>query len=107
MPGEISFKEEKINNGYVLHVYGELDIFTTKVFKKKIYELLEKTKEVLIIDCEHISYVDSTGLGVFVGSLKKAKQSNKEVVLTNLKGNIKKLFTITGLDRVFTINESI
>ena len=107
MPGEINFTDEKLNNGFVLHVHGELDIYTSKAFKKKIYELLENTKETLTIDCEHISYIDSTGLGIFVGSLKRAKQANKEVILTNLKGNIKKLFTITGLEKVFTIKENI
>ncbi|HHX18592.1 MAG TPA: STAS domain-containing protein, partial [Clostridium sp.] len=42
-------------------------------------------------------------LGIFVGALKKAKQYEKKITITNLKDNIKKLFIITGLDKIFEV----
>lgn len=58
----------------------------------------------MIIDCKELNYIDSTGLGIFVATLKKAKQCEKKIVISNLKDNIKKLFIITGLDKVFEID---
>ena len=48
--------------------------------------------------------MDSTGLGVFVGALKKAKQDERDIHIFNIRDNIKKLFVITGLDKLFIIH---
>jgi anti-sigma B factor antagonist len=64
---------------------------------------VETNKKDLIIDCKELNYIDSTGLGIFVGALKKAKQYEKKITITNLKDNIKKLFIITGLDKIFEV----
>ena len=57
------------------------------------------------IDCRDLSYIDSTGLGVFASILKRTKEQGSEIVLVGLKNNIRKLFNITGLDKLFVIEE--
>jgi len=71
--------------------------------KDKLYSLIDTSSSDVIIDMNDVSYIDSTGLGVFVGALKKSKQKGTNIVLKNLKPNVKKVFTITGLDKVFRI----
>ena len=53
------------------------------------------------INLENLDYIDSTGLGVMIGVLKKLKIDNKEIYILNPKNNVKKIFTITGLDKIF------
>ena len=55
------------------------------------------------INLERLDYIDSTGLGVMIGVLKKLKMDNKEIYILNPKSNVKKIFTITGLDKIFKV----
>ncbi len=82
---------------------GEVDIYTSQELKENLYRVVETNKKDVIIDCKELNYIDSTGLGIFVGALKKAKQYEKKITIINLKDNIKKLFIITGLDKIFEV----
>mgnify|MGYP001380936152 FL=1 len=103
MSGDLKMIEEVLSDYVKITLNGEIDIYTSNELKEKLYNIVDTNKKDLIIDCKELDYIDSTGLGIFVGALKKAKQYEKKVVIINLKDNIKKLFTITGLDKVFQI----
>lgn len=103
MSSELVLREEYLTGQTKVFVSGEVDIYTAQSFKEKIYSIVEKTGDDLIIDCMDLNYIDSTGLGIFVGALKKAKLAGKSICLENIKDNIKKLFVITGLDKLFII----
>jgi len=99
----LRFSEEKLQDKIKVILSGEVDIYTSQELKEKLYKIVETYREDLLIDCKDLNYIDSTGLGIFVGALKKAKQYEKKIVISNLKENIKKLFLITGLDKIFVI----
>jgi anti-sigma B factor antagonist len=103
MSSELRMIEEKLNDSVKVSLLGEVDIYTSKNLKDKLYDIIESKQADLIIDCKELNYIDSTGLGIFVGALKKAKQYDKKIIISNLKDNIKKLFIITGLDKIFII----
>ncbi len=105
MSSEISYREEKLNDLFKLSISGEVDIYTSQSLKEKLYSVIESNKCDLLIDCSELNYIDSTGLGIFVGSLKKVKENNGKIYISNLKEKIKKLFVITGLDKLFIIKE--
>ena len=105
MSGELNIKEENLGNSIEVYLDGEVDIYTSQRLKDKLYGIIEKNQLDLRINCRDLSYIDSTGLGIFVGALKKAKQNGKNIYISELKENIKKLFMITGLDKLFIIEE--
>ncbi|MDP4182513.1 MAG: STAS domain-containing protein [Bacillota bacterium] len=105
MSGELTYNEERSGASINIFIAGELDIYSSADFKEKLYRTAESTDVDLRIHCENLKYLDSTGLGIFVGALKRVKQKNKNIFLINLKDSIKKLFVITGLDKVFIIEE--
>lgn len=97
---------EKVADGVcIVELSGEIDIYTSRSLKDKLYNLADTYKGDLKIDCRALNYIDSTGLGILVGTLKKTNQYGKNVYILNLKDSIKKLFVITGLDKVFIIEE--
>lgn len=103
MSSELIIKEE-LNNDYVrISLSGEIDIYTAQMLKEKLYGIVDQNKLDLRIECQGLNYIDSTGLGIFVGALKKTKINGKSIYLENLKDNIRKLFLITGLDKLFII----
>lgn len=105
MASELSLFEKISDEFTEVKVNGEVDIYTSKEFKERLYDLLESNRTDMKIDCEELKYIDSTGLGILVGSLKKARLNGNNIYITGLKENIKKLFLITGLDKLFFIEE--
>jgi anti-sigma B factor antagonist len=96
-------KEEVLADEAKVFVSGEVDIYTAQQFKDKLYSIVEKSGLDLVIDCGGLNYIDSTGLGIFVGALKKTRMAGKSIYLENVRDNIKKLFVITGLDKLFIL----
>ena len=98
------------NNGQVgksrIVLSGEIDISTAPEFKTKLHELIGDGDSDIELLCEDLSYIDSAGLGILVGALKKVKMHH-DVYIYYLRDNIKKLFEITGLDKVFILEEAI
>lgn len=103
MSSELKISYEHSDEAVKVTLAGEVDIYTSQKFKEKLYDIVDSTKSDLVIDCKELNYIDSTGLGILVGTLKKSKLYGKKVCISNLKENIKKLFLITGLDKVFII----
>ena len=82
---------------------GELDISTADKLKEYLHKLADENIIDMKINLENLDYIDSTGLGVMIGVLKKLKIENKEIYILNPKSNVKKIFTITGLDKIFNM----
>lgn len=80
---------------------GDLDINSNKEFKEKVNSVQGVKK--IIVNCENLSYIDSTGLGAFISIYKHIKENGEKLVITGLKPHIKKIFLITDLDKVFEI----
>ncbi len=98
---QYSFNENK--NVWLVNLTGEIDIFNSPELKSKLLELVNQKNCSLVLDCENLEYMDSTGLGVLVAVLKNVKTYSGEVHLLNLRPNLSKLFKITNLDKVFVI----
>ena len=103
MASDLKITEQKKENFTEVVLNGEVDIYTSQSLKDKLYSIIDSSGSHLKIECSELNYIDSTGLGIFVGALKKARQFDKNIYILNLKDNIKKLFLITGLDKLFII----
>ena len=102
----LSVRELEYDTHVQVTIDGEVDIFTCQQLKETLYLVVEKYGKDLVLDCVNLNYIDSTGLGVFVAVLKKVKQINRQITITNLKDNILKLFLITNLDTLFNISHN-
>ena len=86
-----------------VEVQGEIDVYTSPRVKETINELIEKGHYHLVINLEGVRYIDSTGLGVLIGALKKVREHNGRILLVCTNPQIKKIFNITGLVKIFEI----
>ncbi|MBN2899234.1 MAG: STAS domain-containing protein [Clostridia bacterium] len=80
---------------------GDVDIVSSVELKDNVNVLLDRDEKSIQINCEHLSYIDSTGLGVLISLLKRVKKNGNEIEITNAQPNISKLLKITGLDKIF------
>lgn len=91
------------DNFWNISLSGEIDIYNAPELKSSLLGLLEQNMGSIRMDCQDLKYIDSTGLGVLISALRHVKDNNGDIVIKNLKPYIYKIFTITGLDKVFTI----
>lgn len=90
----------------VVAVGGEIDVYTAPRLRDKITELVNAGHLRLVIDMDQVDFLDSTGLGVLVGGLKKVRAQDGSMSLVCNSDRLLKIFTITGLAKVFTIHPS-
>src|SRR3984957_1224745 len=91
----------------VVAVGGEIDVYSAPKLREKLINLVESGSYHLIIDMEAVEFLDSTGLGVLVGGLKRVRAHDGWIDLVCTQGRILRIFRITGLSRVFSIYETV
>ena len=98
---EQTFNEQ--DNILNLKIHGEIDVSNISELKEALIKGIEESSPNVLLDCEHLKYIDSTGLGVMVGALKKSKELGGSIQIIHLKPYLQKIFTITALDKIFNI----
>jgi anti-sigma B factor antagonist len=91
----------------VITVEGEIDVYTAPKLREKLIDLVNKGKFHLLVDMEKVEFLDSTGLGVLVGGLKRVRAHDGSLELVCTQERILKIFRITGLTKVFGIHDTI
>ena len=92
---------DTLNNFWAVSLAGELDVSTADELKKCLHKLVDEKNIDIKLNLEDLDYIDSTGLGVMIGILKRLKIEDKEVYIEKPKNNVRKIFNITGLDKIF------
>jgi anti-sigma B factor antagonist len=90
----------------IIEVGGEIDVYTAPKLRDRISELVADGNYNLVIDMENVDFLDSTGLGVLVGGLKKLRAHDGSMQLICTQERLLKIFRITQLAKVFAIYES-
>jgi anti-sigma B factor antagonist len=98
---DIQIKEDQ--NQTIVVLEGEIDAYTAPKVKEKVAPLLEGFSGELVFDLTSVNYMDSTGLGMFVGFFKTVKANNGVFRLVGLSDRLKRLFDITGLAGIMEI----
>lgn len=101
----------KLDDGWAPHsvlvVTGELDVYTAPRLREAILKLVADDKRSLVLDLAGVDFLDSTGLGVLVGALKRMKSLDGDLALVGLQARVMKVFEITNLQRVFAIYDTV
>ena len=80
-----------------------LDAHNSGELKSQMLKLFEEGKSNLIVDLADVRFVDSSGLGALVSGFKNASSRNGSLKLTGLQMQVKSMFELTRLHRVFEI----
>jgi anti-sigma B factor antagonist len=94
--------------GYtIVAVGGEIDVYSAPRLRERLLDLVEEGRYQLIVDMEAVEFLDSTGLGVLVGGLKRVRAHDGWIDLVCTQSRMLRIFRITGLNRVFSIYNSV
>jgi anti-sigma B factor antagonist len=91
----------------VISVTGEIDVYTAPTLRERLNELVAEGEYHLVVDMAGVDFLDSTGLGVLVGGLKRTRAHEGTLQLVCDQEKILKVFRITGLTKVFPIHATL
>jgi anti-sigma B factor antagonist len=84
-------------------VAGEVDLYTAPALKQAISGAIDSGARSLLIDLSRTTFIDSTTLGVLMGAVKRLRPAGGELAIACSDPNVRKIFAITLLDRIFAI----
>jgi anti-sigma B factor antagonist len=90
-----------------LIVRGELDLVASPALKESLGKLIDAGATVGLIDLTEATFVDSTVLGALIGANRRFLSRDGALVLVCDNPSIRTIFTLTRLDRVFEIFDTV
>jgi anti-sigma B factor antagonist len=91
----------------IIDVQGEIDMYTAPRLRELVIDLVSKGSYQLVVNLDKVGFLDSTGLGVLVGGLKRVRAHDGSLDLVCTHPRILKIVRITGLTEVFGIYETV
>lgn len=92
---------------YKINVAGELDVATVPELQEVLVPIRQQGTHDIHLHIDEVTYMDSTGLGLFVGTLKELNKNNKELYVLGVNKRIERLFDITGLKDLMHVNQPV
>jgi anti-anti-sigma factor len=94
---------EQLEDKILVVLEGELDTAAAAEVEKTLQPLYATNGKDVIIDCEGLDYIASSGLRILISILKGAKTGGSKVVLKNMNEDIKSVFKLTGFINIFDV----
>ena len=94
-------KLEEINGKYVATLEGEMDTAAATEAEEVLKPLYTSDGKDVIIDCNGLEYIASSGLRILLSILKGAKANGSRVTLRGVNDDIKNVFKLTGFISIF------
>jgi anti-sigma B factor antagonist len=91
--------------GAVVAVEGELDLATAPQLRDTLVALSEQGQTQIVLDLTRLQFIDSTGLSVLVMAHNRARADSGSILIRNPSQSVLRIFEITGLVSVFTIED--
>jgi anti-sigma B factor antagonist len=103
---QLAISSEQQGEIAILAVAGEIDLWTAEEFRQSLRRT-QATNERVVVDLSDVPFVDSSGLGVLVGGLKRARDVDGSLHLVVTSPAVRRVFTLTNLDQVIPLHESV
>ena len=101
----MEIKTIKQGDATVAQLIGRLDTPAAQEISTNMAELQEAAEGKLVLDCEQLSYISSSGLRIFLTLRKSAAVKGGKVTLRHINDDIRNVFLMTGFLNLFEIED--
>lgn len=105
-PPVVTVTTDERDGVVIVSVGGEVDAHTAPEVQQAVHAAIGSNIR-LIVDLTDVTFLDSTGLGVLVTALKRVREADGSLDLVVTSPRVLKVFTLTGLDVVIPIHETL
>ena len=97
----------KVDNIAVIYLSGRLDVHLSANIEKEINNLIQTDAKChLLLNLRDVEYMSSSGLRIFVSTMRILKESERKLKLCNMNNAVKKIFEVVELMDMFDIYEN-
>lgn len=105
--GDFRIEEERPDpSTRILSVHGDADLHSAPELRERLRGAIDDGATTLVVDLSKTAVVDSTSLGVLLGGMKRLRQRDGQIRLVVPQAEVRRVFEITMLDRIFTLHET-
>ena len=104
---QLSITDSRADRRAIVPVVGEVDIATGPTLRDHLNGLIADGETQLVVDATDVGFMDSTGLGILVGALKRIRQAGGDLVVVTSSAPVRRIFEITGLLDVFKVSATL
>jgi anti-sigma B factor antagonist len=102
--GELEIRCEMNARGPLVELSGELDLAGVAVLKAELDRAGDDGAEIIVVDLQRLTFIDSTGLSTLFYALERAKAERRKLVFTRSSTEVERTLHLSGLDRVLTLD---
>ncbi len=92
-----------LNDFTVVEVHGRVDTISASEFETRLLAVIESGASKIVLNCQGLDYISSSGLRVFLIAQKKIVAAKGQLKLCCLQPTIKEIFDISGFSSIFSI----
>ena len=90
----------------VLALHGDADMSGAAELEDRLTELIDEGSLVVLVDLSDVTLLDSTVLSVLLHALRRSTATGGQLRIVAAKGEVRRIFELTLLDRVFELDAS-
>jgi len=99
----MEIKVKSTDNYTIFYLKGRLDLTSSSELKEKVREYLDQGRVYLVLNLAHVDFINSSGLGTLVSTLKEVRTAKGRIALCSLAPYVQEIFEITQLSHIFDI----
>ncbi len=98
---------KKVDNIVVVYLTGRLDVHLSADIEKEINSIIQNEPDShLLLNLKDVEYMSSSGLRIFVSTMRILKESKRKLKLCNMNNAVKKIFEVVELMDMFDIYDT-
>ena len=103
----ISFETDVKGKHAVISIIGDVDLHTMPKAKDIVNKMIARDIYNIVLNLEKMSYIDSSGLGFLISTLKRLKDKGGTLRLVNLNSYIRGIFNLINLGMIIEVFDSL
>ena len=89
----------------IIRIEGEVDVSNASELRDALDTALADGVKEVEADFAEVAYIDSTGIGVLVGTAHRAQESGSVLVVANPQKNVERVFSLLGVDKDLNVRK--
>ncbi|GII83921.1 hypothetical protein Ssi03_19110 [Sphaerisporangium siamense] len=107
-PPGLTLVSEARDAALVVHLRGELDFTAAPLLRAGLAPVWESPPGMpFVLDLDQVTFCDSVGLSELIATLRRSQSTGRTFLLSGVHGGVLRVLTITGLNNVFDLHDSL